>query len=66
MIILTKSIATPIYEKIGWIEVGERMGIGDKFIAPNIIAYGVAVLLNVVGYTLILRMKIQELLNTVH
>lgn len=57
MIIITELIVTPIYEKVGWIELGEKMGIGDKFTAPNIIAYGFAVLLAAVGYTLILRRK---------
>lgn len=63
MIILTELIATPMYVKVGWLEKGTKMGIGDSFTAPNIIAYSFAVLLATVCYAFILKRKNRKIIE---
>lgn len=55
--LIIETIATPIYQNIGWLEEGKRMTVTSEFTVSNVIAYSIGILIALAGYCVIVKIK---------
>lgn len=61
--LIIETIATPIYQNIGWLEEGKRMTVTSEFTVSNVIAYSIGILIALGGYCAIVKNKKSNIIS---